>query len=462
MPPKKSFDAVIDGFSREDYIVVSTSYESAIIPILMVCDKGHFMKMRWNDFQQGKRCKECYNERMMSLDKVITSFNAVGLSVVTAEYINNTLPLRFVCDNGHMGSLSWQNFRRGVRCVKCKEEAKLKKKYCSKCNNECVKLERGMCSRCYKTAYGSGYCSKCGKYAVLTKSTCPTCYGKFCRPRAECVFCSRKKIVHTRDDKGYPVCRSCYAKHITKKEECNLCGNTRVVQFREENGSPVCNVCYRKKHAPKKICFVCGKNRVVSKNTKDGPICKKCYAVNYKRCEICNICGKLKTVYTRNSEGFSCQSCYKKFLKKKEVCLHCGKIKYIVFRRDGLNLCSLCADKKRRAEDPAYRCLLLLRGRVRGAFSDYSKTGKIKSADEYGIDYEKIIEHLGSRPEGDFHIDHILPLSAFDFDDPVQIKAAFAPENHQWLTAKENLEKHNKYDPQEFKKYLEYFYNKKQ
>ena len=70
---------------------------------------------------------------------------------------------------------------------------------------------------------------------------------------------------------------------------------------------------------------------------------------------------------------------------------------------------------------------------------------------------EKLVEYLGDRPEGDFHIDHILPLAAFDFNDDAQIRAAFAPENHQWLPAKENLEKYNKYDEKELEVYLERF-----
>ena len=45
---------------------------------------------------------------------------------------------------------------------------------------------------------------------------------------------------------------------------------------------------------------------------------------------------------------------------------------------------------------------------------------------------------------GEFHIDHIIPLSSFDLNDSEQIKIAFAPENYQWLTAKENLIKSNK------------------
>lgn len=76
----------------------------------------------------------------------------------------------------------------------------------------------------------------------------------------------------------------------------------------------------------------------------------------------------------------------------------------------------------------------------------YSKTGKIKSSDKYGINFKEIIEHLKPFPENisNYHIDHIIPLSLFDLNNPEEIKKAFAPENHQWLTAKENMEKGNR------------------
>lgn len=380
----------------------------------------------------------------------------VRFVITTAVYKNNIEAMGFVCDSGHVGRLSWQNFRRGVRCNICKNEAALEKKYCTKCGKECKKLERGMCSRCYKSEYGSGECQKCGVYGVLTGGLCNSCYGKLKRPRGTCIFCSREKIIHTRKD-GQPVCSRCYSKYLKKKEECGICGNKRVVHTRNDKGAPICNSCYRKTVAAKVECFFCGKREVPVKNTDDGPICKECYAKEMCRNSVCIKCGAVKQVYATTDEGDFCQVCYRKFVKTKESCDACGEIKCIDHRREGLNLCGLCADKKRRAEDPQYRCLLLLRGRVRKAFHEYSSTGKIRSSDEYGIDYAAIIERLGPRPEGDFHIDHILPLSAFDFDNQQHIVAAFAPENHQWLPAKDNLEKHNKYDEEEFIKYLDDF-----
>lgn len=99
----------------------------------------------------------------------------------------------------------------------------------------------------------------------------------------------------------------------------------------------------------------------------------------------------------------------------------------------------------------------VLRKRLRDAFKQYSINGKVLKSIEYGIDYEAIIKYLGPCP-GDtkeYQIDHILPLSAFDFDNINQIKAAFAPENHQWLKVKENLIKGSKYDKDALRLYLD-------
>jgi len=67
---------------------------------------------------------------------------------------------------------------------------------------------------------------------------------------------------------------------------------------------------------------------------------------------------------------------------------------------------------------------------------------------KYGIDYGKIIEHLKPFPKNlsKYHIDHIKPLVCFDLTNPIQIKEAFAPENHQWLLAIENKKKGGKWE----------------
>lgn len=87
-----------------------------------------------------------------------------------------------------------------------------------------------------------------------------------------------------------------------------------------------------------------------------------------------------------------------------------------------------------------------LRNRISKALRQQN-VKKQKTINQYGIDIAKIAEHLGSCPGSmkDFHIDHIVPLSSFDLTDINQLQKAFSPENHQWLTAEENMRKGSKH-----------------
>lgn len=109
---------------------------------------------------------------------------------------------------------------------------------------------------------------------------------------------------------------------------------------------------------------------------------------------------------------------------------------------------------RRRNKIPEVSVKRKLRARVRLSLKEYTEEGKIKSSDEYDINYKKIIEHLEPFPEdqSEYHIDHIKPLCKFNFvnEDGTQnleeIKEAFAPNNHQWLLAYDNLSKGGKWD----------------
>lgn len=93
------------------------------------------------------------------------------------------------------------------------------------------------------------------------------------------------------------------------------------------------------------------------------------------------------------------------------------------------------------------RNTIRVRLRIRLSFAlRQQKLEKCRTFKQYGLDADAISLALGPCPGDlkDYEIDHIIPLSSFDLSDENQIRAAFAPENHQWLTKKENMEKHTK------------------
>jgi|SRR3989344_791991 len=87
-----------------------------------------------------------------------------------------------------------------------------------------------------------------------------------------------------------------------------------------------------------------------------------------------------------------------------------------------------------------------IRRSLNHALTNYSKTGKVMSSKKYGLDFNKIIEKLKPFPQDirKFEIDHIIPLSKFDLNNPENVGKAFAPSNLQWLSMEDNRRKSNK------------------
>lgn len=294
-------------------------------------------------------------------------------------------------------------------------------------------------------------CNKCERERVPHGAfgLCTSCYkGKV----EKCIICGEVKKVSLRNENNEAICGKC------NKKECSVCHNINYIVKNNEDG-PVCRKCYDKeKERRLDICSICGELNPV-KCSKDKIICERCYGKTYiPPQKICFICGELKEVCKYENKNPICQRCYNINYKTPiEICTKCGKEKEVCMRIDGeFPICSGCYASYRRENDEEFWTIGLLRKRVYNAIESYSKTGKIKSACEYGINYEAIIRHLGPcpGPREDYHIDHILPLSAFDFNDPEHIKKAFAPENHQWLIKEENLSKNAKYKEEDLEKYL--------
>lgn len=87
-----------------------------------------------------------------------------------------------------------------------------------------------------------------------------------------------------------------------------------------------------------------------------------------------------------------------------------------------------------------------LRHRISKAIRQ-QKTKKIFTIAGYGINIQSIMAYIGNCPGNlkEWEIDHIRPLSSFDMSNPSQVREAFKPENHQWLTKQENRTKASKY-----------------
>ena len=105
---------------------------------------------------------------------------------------------------------------------------------------------------------------------------------------------------------------------------------------------------------------------------------------------------------------------------------------------------------KRVREDLNFRLARLLRSRIRHAVRGNSKIGS--AVQDLGCSVEELKMYLEHKFQfgmswdnyGEWHVDHILPLSRFDLTDRKQFKKACRFTNLQPLWAEDNLRKGNK------------------
>lgn len=151
------------------------------------------------------------------------------------------------------------------------------------------------------------------------------------------------------------------------------------------------------------------------------------------------------------------KSGFKKPIKEKDkpMCKTCGK----VLSERGWKFCSTkCSEKdyyrrhkKERIEySNKYKLRrekidlnYLIRNRLRTRLYLALRFNRIPiNKSWYNVlDYKMIVKHLGNKPEGNYHIDHIVPICLFDLTNIEEIKVAFHYLNLRWLPAEENMNK---------------------
>ena len=79
MSRKRTLQEVYDFFKEQGYELLSTEYKNAHQKLQYKCPEGHIHEITWNNFQRGRRCPDCANdklrqERRYDEKKVIEAF----------------------------------------------------------------------------------------------------------------------------------------------------------------------------------------------------------------------------------------------------------------------------------------------------------------------------------------------------------------------------------------------------
>ena len=129
MPKKLDIEPIKRWFEKNDYVLKSTHYVSAHTRLDYICPEGHEHSMSWNNFHQGKRCPTCAMGKRSSTQShdiayIREQFEARNWILKSEKYVNGYIKLDYICDKGHVGSICWTHFQRGVGCPTCSRRIK--------------------------------------------------------------------------------------------------------------------------------------------------------------------------------------------------------------------------------------------------------------------------------------------------------------------------------------------------
>lgn len=162
-------------------------------------------------------------------------------------------------------------------------------------------------------------------------------------------------------------------------------------------------------------------------------------APNHKRCQAC------KQTVNRRLVRESCRKWRDRNPERKRE----DTRRYREENREKVRVFQRAYERRRYRSDPVYRLAKILRARINKAL----RRGRAGSAvRDLGCSVAQLREHLEARfqpgmswaNQGDWHVDHVRPLSTFDLSNPDQLREACHYTNLQPLWAQQNRRKSNK------------------
>lgn len=116
---KHTLEYIKSIIEKEGYILQSDIYNGNRENLKILCPNGHNIEMRYDNFQQGKRCIICSGNKKHTLEEIRKIIENDGNVLLSSNYTNNKQKLSIRCPNGHIFSMVLHDFQRGYRCPTC-------------------------------------------------------------------------------------------------------------------------------------------------------------------------------------------------------------------------------------------------------------------------------------------------------------------------------------------------------
>ena len=117
---KFTYNYVKQYFKDRECRLLEIEYINALTKMKYVCSCGNESEMTFAHFREGKRCAICSGTEKYTFTYVKKYFEDNKCKLIELEYLNNTTPMKYICECGNMSKICFKSFIKGSRCVRCK------------------------------------------------------------------------------------------------------------------------------------------------------------------------------------------------------------------------------------------------------------------------------------------------------------------------------------------------------
>jgi hypothetical protein len=116
---RKTIEHIRLNFKEEGYTLLSDEYENEKSRLDYLCPNGHKHYISWSNWKSNYRCPYCCGNKKLTIVFIMEQFEKEGYILLTNNYKNSRGKLKYICPNGHIHSINWDNWKLGQRCSKC-------------------------------------------------------------------------------------------------------------------------------------------------------------------------------------------------------------------------------------------------------------------------------------------------------------------------------------------------------
>lgn len=252
---KYTLEEVKEYFKKCNCVLLDNVYINNRTKLKYKCSCGNVSYTQLDSFIRGSRCEQCRYKRShdklkLTIDFIKKKFEEAGCVLLSTEYKNSKTKLDYICSNGHHTKIAWNMFKRGRRCVKCRNEKTGDRR---RLNFDYVRSEFAkMDCKLLSTEYNGSqtlldYICECGEISKIT-------WGNF-QQGVRCIKCGHEKTTEKRrlafeyikkefEKEGCTLITDNYINVITPLEYICSCGNktsSTFVNFKNREGCSFCS-----------------------------------------------------------------------------------------------------------------------------------------------------------------------------------------------------------------------------